>query len=228
MKIEKKLDLNQKVYWFDPESKKSYGLIIGGLGWPETKPGLIVIGAVDVEEDTEIEAWPITILTEFGESDPTALCKAALDLKNEYSVDSIYAYPNPSMVDFLDGFNEDRRRRGLDPLSLDDPPELDKGSILSALQLVRRLTRPGRKILSFATGSILPRYLLSISIEDAADLTFGDEPSLAALSAALSVLSAWRPRKESQQTQAIVDFDVFGSRGDASIGRIDKVYDDQE
>jgi hypothetical protein len=214
LKVEKKLDIEGKLYWRDLQTQKPYGLVVAGLAWPELKPGLVVVGAVDRIEDLELEAWPITILTEFGESDPTALCKAALDLKNQYSIDSTYSYPNASMTDFLEAFNGDRRRRALDQLSIIDAPELHDGSILSGLQLVRRLTHTRRKILSFGSGSLIPRYLVSLSVEDAPGLTFQDEPSIAALSACLSVLSAWRPRHEPVQTQAITEFDLLGSGRD--------------
>jgi hypothetical protein len=42
----------------------------------------------------------------------------------------------------------------------------------------------------------------------------------------VTILSSWRPRKESEQTQAEMDFDPLGSGRSERTGRIDILYDD--
>jgi hypothetical protein len=54
--IEKKIDGYGKPYYFNLETGEKYGEIVGGLAWPETTDGFLVIAAVDLLEDAELES----------------------------------------------------------------------------------------------------------------------------------------------------------------------------
>jgi len=45
--IEKRFIRDGKPYYFNTETMEKYGEIVGGLAWPETKEGFLVIAAVD-------------------------------------------------------------------------------------------------------------------------------------------------------------------------------------
>ncbi len=95
---------------------------------------------------------------------------------------------------------------------MSDPADQENTKIISALQLIRRLTRPARKILNFGSDSLIPHSLLSIGDQDALSGGILEHPAIAALVAALCPLVSWRPRNEARQVKADMDYDpmTFG------------------
>ena len=53
--IEKKIYTDGELYYLNPETKEKYGEIVGGLAWPGIKDGFLVIAAVDLFENTQLE-----------------------------------------------------------------------------------------------------------------------------------------------------------------------------
>jgi hypothetical protein len=206
MKIERKLDFEQKVFWVDADSKKEYGLLAAGVGWPGVKPGMIVIGGVSYE-DPEIDGYPITILAEAGDNDLSGLLKIAMGFMDQFGVDRFIVENDQAMVQALDSWNSDRLIRGLRLFRVSQAEQGQEGKLLFTLQLVKRLTRPGRKLLTFGPDSTLPGYLLGLSPEEAAAARSIDHPPIVALGNCLSVLARWRPGKEPMGTKAVSDFD---------------------
>jgi hypothetical protein len=197
--IEKKIYADGEPYYFNTETKEKYGEIVGAFAWPETEEGFLMIAAVDLFENTELEARHIRVLAEANESNIDVFLKHALELQRHFSpfMEIIRFYgdtTSPAMMELLDRFNRDRRSRGLHPFYLTEAPQLKGPKKLEFYaQLIRKYTQPGRKILHFC-DTTLPSYLVGLSPEEISENVFG-HPPVAALGYALAVLSTWRPRK---------------------------------
>jgi hypothetical protein len=197
--IEKKIYTDGEPYYFNTETMEKYGEIVGGLAWPETTEGFLVIVAVDFFEDTELEARHIRVLEEATESDIDTFLKHALELQKHFSpfMGAIRFYGDTtslSMMELLDQFNKDRRHRGLDPFYLTEAPQLKDPKKLEFYgQLIRKYIHPGRKILHFC-NTALPSYLMGLWPDEITKNVFDHTP-VAALGYALAVLSTWKPRK---------------------------------
>jgi hypothetical protein len=197
--IEKKIYADGEPYYFNTETTGKYGQIVGGLAWPETKDGFLVIAAVDLLENTESETRHIRVLAEASESNIDVFLKRALELQRHFSsfMETIRFYGDATslaMIELLDRFNRDRRSRYLAPFYLTEAPQL-KGpkKIEFYAQLIRRYTQPGKKILHFC-DTTLPSYLAGLSLDEISKDVL-NHPPVAALGYALAVLSTWRPRK---------------------------------
>jgi hypothetical protein len=204
--IEKKIYMDGEPYYFNTETTEKYGEIVGGLAWPETTEGFLVIVAVDFFEDTELEARHIRVLEEATESDINIFLKHALELKKHFSpfMGAIRFYGDTTslaMMELLDQFNRDRRHRGLDSFYLTEAPQLkDPKKNEFYAQLIRKYTQPGRKTLHFCNTG-LPGYLMGLW-PDEIDKNVLDHPPIAALAYALAVLSTWKPRKRAIEVNA--------------------------
>jgi hypothetical protein len=199
--IEKKISADGESYYFNTETTEKYGEIVGGLAWPEAKEGFLVIAAVDFFEDKELGARHIRVLEEVTESDNDTFLRHALELQKHFSpfMGAIRFYgdtTSPSMMEFLDQFNRDRRNRGLDPFYLTEAPQLKGHQKLEFYtQLIRKYTQSGGKILHFC-DTALPSYIMGLSPEGIIKNVL-DHPPIAALGYALAVLTTWKPwRKE--------------------------------
>jgi hypothetical protein len=222
--LERKLDVTNTLYWVDKETGATYGRVIGGLGWPGSRDGFLVVAGVARVEDTDLEAFPITVLGETSAPDVDQLLREVLKAGNDFSPDRIYAdTENLGMMEVLNEFNRDRRRRGLNPLRLSPSPMVDmvegSGQLSFYLQLIKKLTRPNRKVLFFGPGSNLPGYLLGLSREDAGKAAILDHPPVAALGVVLAVLTTWRRHREPSRYQT--EFDVFKPNYGAKRWEID-------
>ena len=204
--IEKKIYTDGEPYYFNTETMEKYGEIVGGLAWPKTTEGFLVIVAVDFFEDAELEARHIRVLEEATESDINTFLKHALELKKHFSpfMGAIRFYGDTtslSMMELLDQFNRGRRHRGLDPFYLTEAPQLkDPKKLEFYAQLIRKYTQSGRKILHFC-DTALPSYLIGLSLEEISKSVL-DHPPVAALAYALAVLSTWKPRKREIEVKA--------------------------
>ena len=207
--IEKKIYEDGERYYFNIETTGKYGEIVGGLAWPETKDGSLVIAAVDLFEGTELETPHIRVLAEANESDIDTFLKHALKLQRLFSpfMETIKFYGNttsPAMMELLDQFNRDRRHRGISPFYLTEAPQLKGPQKLEFYaQLIRKYTQPGRKILHFC-NTALPSYLMGLCTEEISRNILG-HPPIAALGYALAVLSSWKPRKRETEVKAKYD-----------------------
>ena len=203
--IEKKIYADGEPYYFNTVTEEKYGEIVGGLAWPETKDGFLVIAAVDLFENNELEDRHIRVLAEANEFDAENFLKRALELQRQFSpfIETIRFYGDTTslaMVELLDHFNRNRRSRCLDPFYLTEAPELkapNKHEFYS--HLIKKYTDPARKILHFCDTTI-PCYLLSLFPEERSKRVL-DHPPVAALGYALAVLNRWRPRKGEKQPE---------------------------
>jgi len=197
--IEKKIYADGEVYYFNTETTEKYGEIVGGLAWPETKEGFLVVAAVDLFKNTEFETRHIRVLAEASESNINTFLKHALEHQKRFSpfMETIRFYGDTTslaMMELLDQFNRDRRHRGVDPFYLTEAPQLKRsGTLEFYAQLIRKYTQRGRKILHFC-DTTLPSYLFGLSIDEISRSVL-DLPPVAALGYVLAVLSTWRPRK---------------------------------
>jgi hypothetical protein len=204
--VEKKISTDGEPYYFNLETGGKYGEIVGGLAWPETKDGFLVIAAVDFFEDTELEARHIRVLAEANESDIDTFLKHALELQRHFSpfMEIIRFYGDTTslaMMELLDQFNRDHRHRGITPFYLTEAPQLKGPQKLEFYaQLIRKYTQPGRKILHFC-DTVLPIYLMGLWPEEISKNIL-DHPPIAALGYALAVLSTWKPRKRKTEVKA--------------------------
>ena len=204
--IEKKIYADGEPYYFNLETKEKYGEIVGGLAWPETTDGFVVIAAVDLFEDTGLEARHIRVLAEANESDINTFLRRALKLQRHFSpfMETIRFYgdtTSPAMMEFLDQFNRDRRHRGITPFYVTEAPQLKAPQKLEFYpQLIRKYTQSGRKILHFC-DTALPGYLMGLLREEISRNIL-DHPPIAALGYALGVLSTWKPRKREPEVRA--------------------------
>ncbi len=197
--IEKKVYEDGEPYYFNTETGEKYGEIAGGLAWPGAKEGFLVIAAVDLFEDAELEARHMRVLAEASESNIDISLRYALELQKRFSpfLQTIRFYGDTTSVakmELLDRFNKDRRARNLDPFYVTEAPQLRTPQKLEFyVQLIRTYTQPGRRILHFR-NTTLPGYLASVSLGGIND-TILDHPPIAALGYAMAALSTWRPRK---------------------------------
>jgi len=197
--IEKKVYEDGEPYYLNTETMEKYGEIVGGLAWPEVKEGFLVIAAVDLFEDAELEARHMRVLAEASESNIDIFLRYALDLQKRFSpfFQTIRFYGDTTSVakmELLDQFNKDRRGRNLDPFYVTEAPQLRTPQKLGFYaQLIRTYTQPGRRILHFR-NTTLPGYLASISPGEISGSIL-DHPPIAALGYAMAALSTWRPRK---------------------------------
>ena len=204
--IEKKIYADGEPYYFNLETKEKYGEIVGSLAWPETTDGFVVIAAVDLFEDTELEARHIRVLAEANESDINTFLRRALKLQRHFSpfMETVKFYgdtTSPAMMEFLDQFNRDRRHRGITPFYVTEAPQLKAPQKLEFYpQLIRKYTQSGRKILHFC-DTALPGYLMGLLREETSRNIL-DHPPIAALGYALGVLSTWKPRKREPEVRA--------------------------
>ena len=204
--IEKKVYTDGKPYYFNTETMEKYGEIVGGLAWPETKEGFLVIAEVDFFEDTELETRHIRVLAEANESSMDNFLKHALEFQRYFSpfMETIRIYGDTTslaMIERLDQFNRDRRHRGLNPFYLTEAPQLkgpEKNEFYS--QLIRKYTQPRKKILHFC-NTALPSYLMG-RWSDEANKNVLDHSPIAALGYALAVLSTWKPWKRETEVKA--------------------------
>jgi hypothetical protein len=207
--VEKKISMDGKPYYFNTETTEKYGEIVGGLAWPETKEGFLVIAAVDFIEDTELEARHIRVLAEANESDMDTFLKIALELQRHFSpfMETIRVYgdiTSLAMMELLDQFNRDRRHRGLNPFYLTEAPQVKEPKKFEFYtQLIRKYIQPGRKILHFC-DTALPSYLMGLWPSEINNNVL-DHPPVAALGYALAVLSTWKPRIRETEVKAKYD-----------------------
>ncbi len=195
--IEKKIDGYGEPYYFNLETGEKYGEIVGGLAWPETRGGFLVVAAVDLFEDTELGAHHIRVLAEVDESDINPFLKHALKLQRHFSpfMETIRFYGDTtslSMMKLLDQFNGDRRHRGATTFYVTEAPQLKVPQRHEFYgQLIRKYTQFGRKILHFC-DTVLPGYLMGLW-PDEISKNILNHPPMAALGYALGVLSSWKP-----------------------------------
>ncbi len=203
--IERKLYEDGEPYYLNAETGEKYGELAGGLAWPDAREGFLVIAAVDLFEDTELEARHIRILAETSESNIDSFLRYALDLQKKYSplLQTIRFYgdtTSTAKMELLDRFNKDRRNRNLDPFYVTEAPQLkapQKHEFYA--QLLRRYIQPGRKILHFR-NTTLPGYLAGVSLSEMNE-TILDHPPVAALGYAIAALSTWRPKKGEKRSR---------------------------
>ena len=204
--IEKKIHTDGEPYYFNTETMDKYGEIVGGLAWPETTEGFLVIVAVDFFEDTELGVRHIRVLEEATEFDINAFLKHALKLKKHFSpfAGTIRFYGNTTslaMMELLDQFNRDRRQRGFDPFYLTEAPKTkDPKRNEFYAELISKYTQPGRKTLHFC-NTALPSYLMGLWPDEISKNALDHTP-VAALGYALAVLSTWKPRKRVPELKA--------------------------
>jgi hypothetical protein len=204
--IEKKVHTDGKPYYLNTETMEKYGEVVGGLAWPETKEGFLVIAAVDFFEDTELEARHIRVLAEANESNMDTFLKHALEFQRYFSpfMETIRIYgdtTSPAMIELLEQFNRDRRYRGLNPFYLTEAPQLKGPKKLEFYnQLIKKYTQPRKKILHFC-DTALPSYLMGLWSDEVSKNVLDHSP-IAALGYALAVLSTWKPRKRETELKA--------------------------
>jgi hypothetical protein len=213
--IEKKIDGYGKPYYFNLETGEKYGEIVGGLAWPETTDGFLVIAAVDLLEDAELEAHHIRVLAEANESDINIFLRHALKLQRHFSplTETIKFYGDTTslaMMELLDQFNRDRRHRGITPFYLTEAPQLKVPQRPEFYaQMIRKYTQSGMEILHFR-DTALPGYLMGLLREEISKNIL-DHPPVAALGYALGVLSTWKPRRRETEGKAKYERFLTGS-----------------
>ena len=204
--IERKIHTDAEPYYFNTETMERYGEIVGGLAWPETTEGFLVIVAVDFFEDTELGVRHMRVLEEATEFDINTFLKHALKLKKHFSpfAGTIRFYGNTTslaMMELLDQFNRDRRQRGFDPFYLTEAPKTkDPKRNEFYAELIRKYTHPGGKILHFC-NTALPSYLMGLWPDEISKNALDHTP-VAALGYALAVLCTWKPRKRAPEMKA--------------------------
>ena len=197
--IEKKIYEDGEPYYLNTETGEKYGEIVGGFAWPEVKEGFLVIAAVDLFEDAELGARHMRVLAEASESNIDIFLRYALELQKRFSpfLQTIRFYGDTTSVakmELLDQFNQDRRKRNLDPFYVTEAPQLRTPQKLGFYaRLIGTYTQPGRRILHFR-NTTLPGYLASVSLTGI-NGTILDHPPIAALGYAIAALSTWRPRR---------------------------------
>jgi hypothetical protein len=166
----------------DTETGLEYRRILGGMAWPDTQPGFVVIAGEDFESDKKTGEHQIRIIAEYEGLNPSDLIRRAGEYKGIFKADGIYGCTdNRPMMDFI--YN------GKVDLFLSDAPFMDEESkaVQYYLLLIREMTSATKKILSYGENSKLPGILSGVDQHSVL-------PAVLALGYVLAVFRSSSPR----------------------------------
>lgn len=195
MIIEKIEDPDGTISFRDKETGAKYGRIIGGFGWPGTKPGFVVVVAEDLIEEPSLKIRIARVLAEIEDQSVESLFQKCLDLRERYQVEDFYGNTeNRPMMEFLYDFNRDHK--DMNPLWLRLAPFPE--DFPYHVHVIEGRLNQDKKTLYLGEKSILRGHLMELSPEEIMRASMWDHPSIAALGYAVSHLKRCTPRKKSK------------------------------
>ena len=193
MIIEKIEDQEEKIWFEDKETKTKFTRIIGGLGWPGTKPGFALVVAEDFDEDPSLKIRHVRVLAEADDQSLEILFQKCLELRGRYQVQEFYGNrEHEPMMKILYDYNWALKDMPSLSLCLASFPE-DLGY---HVYVIKEHLKQDKKILHFGEESILPGYLLELSPEEAVKGSVYDHPAIAALGYVVSYLKSHPYRRK--------------------------------
>jgi len=172
-----------KKYFYNSERPAEYRRIAGGVAWPSSVEGFIVVVGEDYHEDPALKIRHFRVLDEFESDD---VIKKMYDFRNVYKVQNFYGDSNNEiMMKFISRFNEklDKRKKGM---YLSEAPFVNDPHNLKyyAPQIRKRLDK-AKKALWFGNESQLPRKIRGLT---SVDVDISSHPAIAALGYAVAGL----------------------------------------
>ncbi|MBU4491584.1 MAG: hypothetical protein KKD69_03885 [Euryarchaeota archaeon] len=173
-----------KIY-HEKETGRKFRRIYGGMQWPGTNPGAVVVLAEDLEIDAAVDEHKILILAEYENRSPSEIMTRCKELKGLMKVEKFYGdTTNRPMMSLM--------RRGKLKINLLKAPFIDEPDVyVNNLLLIREKISDTKKVLSFGEGSALPAMLSSLSSIPTGNSLKSDYPKIAALGYSLSALISY-------------------------------------
>jgi hypothetical protein len=176
--------------YLEMETGRKFRRIYGGMQWPASNPGAVVVVAEDLEMDPALDERKLWILDEYENRNPSELIGRCSEFKGLMQIEKFYGdTTNRPMMTFL--------RSTKANFSLKIAPFVDQPTAHEAyLSLIREKTSVTKKVLAFGDKSALPAKLSSIADSlPTGDSFKTDFPQIAALGYALSALVVLQPEK---------------------------------
>ena len=174
-------------YYLEKGTGRKFRRISGGMQWPGTNPGALVVVAEDLNMDMTLGEHKFWILAEYENRNPSELVTRCMELNRLMKVEKFYGdTTNRPMMMLM--------RRSKEKISLSKAPFVDDPSAcVTYLTIIREKTSAIQKVLYFEKGSVLPAMLSALS-GIPTDIK-SEYPKIAALGYALSALIAYPYKK---------------------------------
>lgn len=177
----------------DEKTEKRYRTVIASFSWPRSKPGYLVIGALDIKDDPDIKKPSIYILKDKGVRTTHEMLRGVDDYKSVFQFQTVYLdNRSRAVVKTISDFREKKNKEGGSvnwgvsrvPL-LDDPKCLEH--YIDKIQ-----ERMSTGTLFFTDDSILHDLLASMKSEELKNMSIEDQPALFPLGAVVCVLDSYK------------------------------------
>ncbi len=197
---------------YHPGRDIHFSRIAAGIGWPHETPGAIVVLGEQLVLPVR-EAPSIHWLAEFESFDLGELLQKAVELKNDFKVQTFYSGVSDTANDFTRYFNQRARQNRSHEIYIHRPANLKMdGCIGYHLNLLKEILRPESKRLLIGTQSRLPGLLQEMP-NAVSGITEKDFPLLTALAYAACplVLYPYEPEPADRQpNRCRTEYNVFG------------------
>ena len=169
----------------DTETGHEYRRFFGGMAWPDSQPGFIVIVGEEFDVDNSLDEHKCSILAEYQSPNPSDLIRRCKEYEGIFKVDRIFGNTqNRPMMEFI--------RNGKVEFYLADAPLMDDSTAAQCyLSLIREVTSATKKVLSFGGTSMLPGILAGADHHSAS-------PAVLALGYVLAALRTYSPRNPNE------------------------------
>jgi len=193
MIIEKIEDREGSISFEDRETKVKYHRIIGGLGWPGTKPGFALVVGEHFEEDPYLKIRHVRVLAETQDESLEILFQKCLEFRERYQVQDFYGNrENEPMMELLRDFNRDLKDVSSLSLCLAPFPE----DFAYHVRVIRERLNQDKKIVYFGKRSLLAGCLMELSPEEAMKARVYEYPAITGLGYVISFLKSHPKRKK--------------------------------
>jgi hypothetical protein len=197
---------------YHPGLEIHFSRITAGIGWPDEKPGAIVVLGEQLVLPAR-EAPNIHWLAEFESFDLGELLQKAVEFKNDLKVQTFYAGASDATNDFTRYFNQSARRNRTHEIHIHRPPNFKMdGCIGYHINLLKEILRSESKRLLLGAQSRLPGLLQEMP-NAVTRIAEKDFPMMTALAYAACplVLYPYLPESPNRALDRCrTEYDVFG------------------
>jgi len=180
-----------------------YVRFVGGLALPGLHPGYsVLIG----EEATHRKPFPCKVLWEFESNDPYQLIEKVSIEEQKYQ--ATFYGDRERAAPFIRHHNEVARREERESFSIAEAPFLEEGNLSSHLHALNAALAPGNKYLFFGPESDLTERLMQVSTHEVHKLKARDNPAVAALGYAFSIIALYQSNEPRPAEMAITEYDT--------------------
>lgn len=174
---------------YDTLTERVYSRIAGGIGWPSTRPGALVIVAQEIALRPPAQLF---VLDAREVTDLDGLIRMAIENREDFHVDNFYGDTSRvEEMNFLMHFNSEAQSRKAPQLQVHQAPHSKGGRIVFHINAIKSALTAGSKTLNLGEGANLLRAeLSSLPQMDVAAAKAAEHPLLAALGYALVELKS--------------------------------------